>query len=69
MSIQLVREPQSFSAGDGASLTITEDGHISNAFFRFMSRFVFGYTSTMEAYLIDLGNKFGEEVTPQPTGG
>ncbi|MFQ5628192.1 MAG: SRPBCC family protein [bacterium] len=46
----------------GTLLTITEDGKIYNPFFRFMARFIFGYHSTMEAYLKDLGRKFGEEV-------
>lgn len=45
------------------SLTITERGTITNVVFRFMSRFVFGYTSTMETYLHDLETRFSEEVT------
>jgi len=32
-------------------VTITEHGEIYNLFFRFMARFVFGYTRTIEAYL------------------
>jgi len=36
---------------DGSTLTITEDGEIYNPIFRVMSRFVFGYDSTMAAYL------------------
>jgi uncharacterized protein YndB with AHSA1/START domain len=35
----------------GASLTIIEDGAIYNPLFRVMARFVFGYESTMSAYL------------------
>ncbi len=35
----------------GSTLTITEDGEIYNPIFRVMSRFVFGYESTMAAYL------------------
>ena len=31
--------------------------------FRFMARFFFGYTSSIEGYLNDLGAKFGEAVT------
>jgi uncharacterized protein YndB with AHSA1/START domain len=50
----------------GATLRITENGLVKNAFFRFMSRFLFGHTATIEQYLKDLGKKFGEEVTPQP---
>ena len=49
--------------GDGGTtLAITERGEIYNPFFRFMARFVFGYTSTLEKYLRNLGKKFGEEV-------
>lgn len=53
-------------ADGGTRLTITEDGHVDNVLFRFMSRFVFGYTSTLETYLRDLGRHFGEEVEPAP---
>jgi uncharacterized protein YndB with AHSA1/START domain len=37
--------------GDGTRLTITERGEIYNPVFRALAHFVFGYTSTMEAYL------------------
>jgi uncharacterized protein YndB with AHSA1/START domain len=37
--------------GDGTELRITENGEVSNVVFRFMSRFVFGHTATMEKYL------------------
>ena len=47
--------------GEGATLRITERGYVTNPFFRFMSRFVFGQTSTMESYLRSLAKKFGEE--------
>ena len=53
-------------AEGGTTLRITERGEIRNAFFRFMARFVFGYTGTIETYLRDLGAKFGENVAPQP---
>ena len=46
----------------GSELTITEDGEVYNPVFRFMARFVFGYTATLEQYLRDLGRKFGQEV-------
>jgi len=52
-------------AEGSTTLTITEDGEVYNPIFRFMARFVFGYAATMEKYLMDLGRKFGEEVTPQ----
>ncbi len=54
-------------APEGGSVRITEHGEVSNALFRFLSRFVFGYTSSMDTYLRDLGKKFGENVTPQPS--
>jgi hypothetical protein len=47
---------------DGCTLTITEHGEVYNPIFRFMSRFVFGHTATMETYLKALGKKFGEEI-------
>jgi len=47
--------------GDGATLRITERGYVTNPVFRFMSKFVFGQTSTMETYLKSLAKKFGEE--------
>ena len=50
--------------GDGGSeLRIREDGEVYNVIFRFMARFFFGYTSTIETYLRDLGAKFGQPVT------
>jgi hypothetical protein len=47
-------------AGDGATLRITERGWVSNPIFRFVLRFVLGYTSNLEMYLRSLGRKFGE---------
>ena len=44
---------------------ITEDGDVSNVLFRFMSRYIFGHTSTIDTYLTALGKKFGETATPQ----
>lgn len=49
------------SAGS-TTLAITEDGEVYNPIFRFLARFVFGYSSTLEKYLKDLGRKFGETV-------
>jgi hypothetical protein len=48
----------------GARLIITEDGEIYNPFFRFMARFVLGYTGTMDSFLRALGTKLGEHVDP-----
>lgn len=44
----------------GCQLTVTERGTVSNPLFRFVSKFVFGHTATMEKYLTALANKFGE---------
>jgi hypothetical protein len=49
--------------GDGAEVRIHEDGEIYNVIFRFMARFFFGYTASIEGYLRDLGMKLGELVT------
>ena len=49
-------------AAGGSEVRIAEAGEVYNVFFRFLSRFVFGYTSSIEAYLRDLGTKFGEAV-------
>jgi hypothetical protein len=49
----------------GALVRITEDGDVSNILFRFVSRFIFGHTSTLDSYLRALGEKFGENVTPR----
>jgi hypothetical protein len=48
--------------GDGSALRITEDGEVYNVLFRFMSRFIFGQSGTIERFLRDLGKKFGEQV-------
>jgi len=39
----------------GTRLTITEEGEIYNPLFRFLSKYVFGQTSTIEKYLGALG--------------
>lgn len=43
----------------GTLLTITEDGEVYNPIFRFLSRFVFSQTATIEEYLDDLGRRLG----------
>lgn len=52
--------------GAGSKLRITEDGEVKNIFFRFMSKFIFGHTSTLEGYLKSLGAKLGETVAIEP---
>jgi uncharacterized membrane protein len=49
----------------GTRVTITEDGEVSNVLFRFMSRYVFGQTATLDSYLTSLAKRFGETAKPQ----
>ena len=49
----------------GTRVTIREDGEVSNVLFRFMSRYVFGQTATLDSYLTSLAKHFGENATPQ----
>lgn len=42
-------------ADGGSMLQVTEHGDVPNPLFRFLSRFVFGHTATMERYLEALG--------------
>jgi uncharacterized protein YndB with AHSA1/START domain len=43
--------------GSGSRVTITERGEVYNPIFRFMSRFIFGHTATMERCLAALQAK------------
>jgi uncharacterized protein YndB with AHSA1/START domain len=54
-------------SGAGTQVTITEAGRVKVFLFRALSVF-FSKTATMEQYLKELGAKFGEQVTPEPTG-
>jgi hypothetical protein len=40
--------------GSGSTVSITEDGEVYNPIFRFMSRFVFGHSATLDAFARDL---------------
>ena len=48
------------SSGDSTTLRIVEDGEVYNPIFRFVSRFVLGHTATIDQFLRDLGEKFGQ---------
>jgi len=50
----------------GTTLQITEHGEVKNVLFRFLSRFVFGHTHTIDHYLIDLQNHLRASVGPGP---
>jgi uncharacterized protein YndB with AHSA1/START domain len=49
----------------GTRVRITEEGEVSNVFFRFMSRYIFGHTATIDSYLSSLAKRFGENAIPQ----
>lgn len=49
----------------GTRVTIREDGEVSNVLFRFMSRYIFGHTATIDGYLGSLAKHFGEETVLQ----
>jgi len=49
----------------GTLLTITERGEVSNLVFRFMSRYFFGHTQTIDSYLIALARHFADSSQPQ----
>ena len=44
----------------GTRVAITEKGEVSNLMFRFMSRYVFGHTATIDGYLNALAKHFEE---------
>lgn len=48
----------------GARVTITEEGVVKNPVFRFLSRFVFGHTATLDAFLRDLAAHLGDARDP-----
>src|SRR5262249_20720597 len=47
-------------ASSGSTVTITEDGWVSNVIFRFVARFVIGHHRTMDTYLTNLAKRFNE---------
>jgi hypothetical protein len=58
-------------AASGSDLTITEDGEVYNPIFRFMSRFVFGQTGTIESFMKNLEARAahrGSAVSPGTRG-
>ena len=53
-------EPQ----GNATRITITEHGEVYNPVFRFVGKYIMGYTRTIDSYLMSLGRKLGSEVVP-----
>ena len=50
-------------AGDGTVVTVTEDGLVKNALFRFVSAYVMGHHATMETSLKALAKRLGAPAT------
>ena len=53
------------SAQGASTVTITENGTVSNPLFRFLSKFVFGHYSSLETYARDLAKRSGESSKPE----
>ena len=49
---------------EGCRLNVTERGEVYNPVFRFVSRFVLGYTGTLDRYLTSVARKFGDSAVP-----
>jgi len=49
---------------NGSRLTLSEHGDVYNPIFRFMARFVFGYSKTMEDYLAALDGYLAKQGSP-----
>ena len=47
-----------------STVTITENGTVSNPVFRFLSKFVFGHYTSLETYAGDLAKRFGGSAEP-----
>jgi len=47
------------ASGSGTHITITERGEVYNPLFRFMSKYVFGHTGSLDAYLAALRQHVG----------
>lgn len=57
-------------APGGTDLRLTEDGFVKNVLFRFLARFVFGHTATMDSYLRDLARRLdpaASSIPPAPS--
>jgi len=50
--------------GARTRVTITENGEVRNAIFRFVSVVILGHTTYIDKYLIALGRRFGQSVQP-----
>jgi hypothetical protein len=50
----------------GTRLSITEHGEIYNPLFRFIARFILGYSATLETYLADLARHLAADPSPTP---
>lgn len=53
------------AVGEGTELRVTERGFIRSPFMRFFTKYVFGYSSSVDGVLHLVGLHFGENVTPE----
>lgn len=51
--------------GPGTRVTVIEDGRVHNPLFRALAAAWFGYQDTAAGWLVALGRRFGEDVTPR----
>ena len=49
-------------AAGGATVTITEEGEVYSAVFRFVSRYIMGHHASASRFLADLAERFGEDI-------
>ena len=52
-------------AGEGTELQLTERGSFDDPFLRFFTKYVFGYSSSVDDVLHLVGLHFGENVMPE----
>ncbi len=53
--------------GAGTRITITENGEVYNPIFRFVSKYLMGYTASLDKYLRSLAAKAGDTYVPAAT--
>ena len=51
--------------GAGTRVTVTEDGSVPSVLFRGVGALFFDHHMAMNAFLVDLGGRFGETIEPQ----
>jgi hypothetical protein len=60
INVSPVETPSGNNSSGRSDISIREDGKIYNPFFRFLARYVFGYTQSIQTYLENLGRRTHE---------